>query len=66
MQRDNYNVMLRARVAWKRACSVPLEHRTDDYLAPDLLSLSSELEAESERFSSRRATPSKAKRDEAP
>ena len=67
MQRDNYNVMLTGQGRLKRACSVPLEStaRTTTPL-PDLLSLSSELEAESERFSSRASVRySAAKRDEA-
>ena len=67
MQRDNYNVMLTGQGRLKRACSVPLESTTRPTTPlPDLLSLSSELEAESERFSSRAsARYSAAKRDEA-
>ena len=67
MQRDNYNVMLTGQSRLKRACSVPLDGvtRTTTPL-PDLLSLSSEMEAESDRFSSRAsARYSAAKRDEA-
>ena len=67
MQRDNYNVMLTGQGRLKRACSVPLESTTRPTTPlPDLLSLSGELEAESERFSSRAsARYSAAKRDEA-
>ena len=67
MQRDNYNVMLTGQGRLKRACSVPLDSvaRTTVPL-PDLSSLASELETESQRFSSRAsARYSAAKRDEA-
>ncbi len=67
MQRDNYNVMLTGQSRLKRACSVPLDSvaRTNVPL-PDLIALAAELDAESERFSSRAsARYSAAKRDEA-
>ena len=67
MQRDNYNVMLTGQSRLKRACSVPLDSvaRTNVPL-PDLVALAAELDAESERFSSRAsARYSAAKRDEA-
>ena len=67
MQRDNYNVMLTGQSRLKRACSVPLDSvaRTTVPL-PDLVALAAELDAESERFSSRAsARYSAAKRDEA-
>ena len=67
MQRDNYNVMLTGQGRLKRACSVPLDSvaRTNVPL-PDLVALSAELDAESERFNSRAsARYSAAKRDEA-
>ena len=67
MQRDNYNVMLTGQSRLKRACSVPLDSvaRTNVPL-PDLVALAAELDAESERFSTRAsARYSAAKRDEA-
>ena len=67
MQRDNYNVMLTGQGRLKRILLGPVgEYHTANYPAPGLLSLSRELEAESERFSSRAsARYSAAKRDEA-
>lgn len=67
MQRDNYNVMLTGQGRLKRACSVPLDSVTRTTVPlPDLSSLASQLEAESDRFSSRAsARYSAAKRDEA-
>ena len=67
MQRDNYNVMLTGQSRLKRACSVPLDSvARANVPLPDLIALAAELDAESERFSSRAsARYSAAKRDEA-
>jgi len=67
MQRDNYNVMLTGQSRLKRACSVPLDSvARANVPLPDLIAIAAELDAESERFSSRAsARYSAAKRDEA-